>query len=703
MEERKPGQSRSFIRRTLALMLAGVLITGAFSGCGSLATDDPNFAKGDPWTDCDLLGSVSESDEIRLQDNFAAAANKEWILTEGASLKRRNLDHIADIINDNKLELLADDSLTGKEAEELRKFADLATDWEYRAAAGVDPIRPYIESIDAISNIDEYYGWITDIEKNPLGLAPVEVNTVATRMRAFPDEMMVTYDAATLSLGDQSAYYSLLGSSLEKKEMTDRKVSYILGRLGYSENDIDRILKENYAVEKKFASIIAPEDTDEDAELKYTDSIDDLVAAAGAYPLAEYMKSRGFENIKHMFGYKSYLKKVSGVCTEENLIGLKAMLTVGFVLKLGSYLDRETYDTFSELSKSQTKKEMPNYKSETEKDRDLLCESIQKSGLVAAMDKLYLEKFVDPESAEELTNLTKDTIDIYRTEIFPNESWMSEEGKSLCIEKLDAITLNVIYPDLSQVDYSTLDIVPKEEGGSYLEAYLESMRYLSRMKNQRAGRKYEVTEWFPYEPELSTTNTNSVYVPMSNSINIYAGILADPAYHKGMSREELLSGIGAIIGHEITHGFDDNGVLYDKDGIKNKWMPQTDQQVFSDKAGKVSSYYTLLQPYKGSGFYVGANVVGEAVADMGGLKAMLTLASKYPDFDYDKFFRHYANLWAAQISPEQEEYYFKDDSHPLNFYRINVGVQQFDKFYETYNLQPEDKMYLEEDKRIAVW
>ncbi|MBR4575464.1 MAG: M13 family metallopeptidase [Lachnospiraceae bacterium] len=703
MKERKPSLSRQTIRCTLALMLTGAIITGVLSGCGSLATSDPGFAKGDPWLDSDLLGSISESDEIRPQDNFAAAANKEWILTEGATLKRRSFDHIADIINDNKLELLNDDSLTGKEAEELKKFADLAMDWDYRASTGVEPVRPYIESIEAISSIDEYYEWLTDMEKNPLGIAPVEVKTAATRMRAFPDEMMVAYEATTLSLGDQSAYYHLLGDALEKKEMTDRKVSYILGRLGYAQNDIDRLLKENYSVEKKFAAIIAPEDTDEDAELKYTDSIDELLAAAGSYPLADYMKSRGFENIKHMVGYKSYLKKVSGVCTEENLDGLKSMLIVGFVLKLGSYLDRETYDTFFELSKSRTKAEMPDYKSEAEKDRDLLCESIRTSGLVAAMDKLYLEKFVDPESAQELTQLTKDTIDIYRTEIFPNESWMSEEGKRLCIDKLNAITLNVIYPDLSQVDYSTLNLVPKEEGGSYLEAYLESMRYLSRMKNQRAGRKYEVSEWFPYEPELSTTITNSVYVPMANSINIYAGILADPAYHKGMSREELMSGIGAVIGHEITHGFDNNGVLYDKTGIKNTWMPKADKQEFSDRAGKVSSYYTQLQPYKGSGFYIGSNVVGEAVADMGGLKAMLTLASKYPDFDYDKFFRHYAYLWAAQISPELEQYYFKNDEHPLCVFRVNVGVQQFDKFYETYNVQPGDGMFLEEKKRIAVW
>ena len=123
MEERKPKRSRQTKRCTLALVLTGALVAGVLSGCGSLATSDPNFAKGDPWLDSDLLGSVSESDEITPQDNFAAAANKEWILTEGATLKRRNFDHIEDIINDNKLELLNDDSLTGKEAEELKKQA----------------------------------------------------------------------------------------------------------------------------------------------------------------------------------------------------------------------------------------------------------------------------------------------------------------------------------------------------------------------------------------------------------------------------------------------------------------------------------------------------------------------------------------------------------------------------------------------------
>ncbi len=415
------------------------------------------------------------------------------------------------------------------------------------------------------------------------------------------------------------------------------------------------------------------------------------------------MKAWGYTDVKHMVGDIKYLKKVSGICKDSNLSGLKAIFKVSYIKELGKYMDRETIDEFQKISKSRGKADIEDTSSDEEKERDMLCDYIANSGLVAAMDKLYLEKYVDPESAEELRRLTEEIIDIFRTDIFPNEDWLSEEGKAACIEKLDAITLNVIYPDMSVIDYTDLNIVPKEEGGTFLEAHFESERYLVRKKAEYAARPYDNTEWFPYETQLSTTLTNSCYMRNSNSINIYAGILEDPAYHKGMSREELLSGIGVVIGHEITHGFDSDGVKFDKDGIKNQLLPVVDQQEFETKASKVSSYYTLSQPYKGSGFYNGAQVVAEAVADMGGLKAMLKIAEKDANFDYDSFFRHYALLWAAQHSYELEKYHFKNDEHPLFVYRINVNIQQFDEFYETYDVKSGDKMYLEEKDRIAVW
>ncbi len=132
-------------------------------------------------------------------------------------------------------------------------------------------------------------------------------------------------------------------------------------------------------------------------------------------------------------------------------------------------------------------------------------------------------------------------------------------------------------------------------------------------------------------------------------------------------------------------------------------MPYKDQVAFSDLNDKVASYYSTFTPYPGSGLYNGSNLTGEATADMGGLKAALYLASKVPDFDYDLFFSSYARLWRVNIPLDAEKNYFASDPHPLAFYRINVGVQQFDEFYETYGVVEGDGMYLDPEKRIKVW
>ena len=170
-----------------------------------------------------------------------------------------------------------------------------------------------------------------------------------------------------------------------------------------------------------------------------------------------------------------------------------------------------------------------------------------------------------------------------------------------------------------------------------------------------------------------------------------------------MSYEEKLGGIGTIIGHEITHGFDTYGAGYDKNGVEKKWMPLMDQLAFADACTKVSEYYSTVRPFAGGSSYNGTQVSAEATADMGGLKVTLALAAKEKDFDYDKYFRQYAKLWRGVGSEYSERYLFQNDEHPLNYLRINIGVQQFEEFYKTYDIKENDGMYLAEDKRIAVW
>ncbi len=687
-------------KRISAVILAAVLLLS--SGCANSGGNGVNPAQGNKWLDSDLIGSVTEDTNVRLQDDFAAAANKDWILNSG--IKGRNFSNIGNIVADKKMAVLKERSAEGKEAEELFKYADLAMDWEKRNEDGVEPIRPYIESIRAISSIEEFYAWMTDMEKNPLMLSLVEVSGIqGIHFITEPEEYYVAFSQpSSLSLGDTSEYTAF--SDLEYKMMLDKKVTYVLDRLGYDKGEISDILKLGLAFEKE---IVNRGDTTADYlnhEKDYIHPYEEVMEKAGSYPLEEYMKEKGFSNIRHLVGDYSYLSDVEKLCAPNHLEGIKSMMILRYVDILGRYLDRDTYDAFEEAEEPRSKPDLKESEpTEEQTENEIILDAIASSGVMAAMDKIYLEKYVDDATVDELTQMTKDIIAAYKNEIFPKQDWLSEEGKAAATEKLDAIVLNIVRPDASKIDYSSLDIASKEEGGTFLEAELDSMRYLNRMKAGHMGDKYDRTSWDPYNAELSTTVTNATYMPMQNSINIYAGILEDPIYYKGMSREELYSGIGAVVGHEITHGFDRKGVSYDKNGDKKDWMPDEDYNNFIDRSSGAAYYYTGIVPYASSGNYFGFNVQEEATADMGGIRVTLKLAEKYPDFDYDTYFRHYARMWAAQVDEEVEEAWFKTDSHPLNFLRINVGLQQFDEFLETYDVKEGDGMYLAPEERIAVW
>ena len=132
-------------------------------------------------------------------------------------------------------------------------------------------------------------------------------------------------------------------------------------------------------------------------------------------------------------------------------------------------------------------------------------------------------------------------------------------------------------------------------------------------------------------------------------------------------------------------------------------MPFEDQMQFLDRSTKVAAYYSTIRPFPGGSPYDGQNVTQEATADMGGLRVTLSIASKFDGFDYDAYFRKYAEMWQRAAKEDEEKYVFLHDGHPLAYLRVNVALQQFEEFYSTYNVKNGDAMYLAPEKRIAVW
>lgn len=647
------------------------------------------------WIDSDISGYYTQYPDIDLKNDFAAAVNMELYRTTG--FEGTALGNIGREVTVRKRELLNDSSVSGDGIDEVRKYVSLIEDTDTRNRLGVEPLRPYIEGIEQISTVSGLYDWITDTRSNPLGIAPIAVAGMA-RSEIEPDSYFVALSKPVLTLGSDDAYYSVGSGALERMVKVEEQSERILSGLGYSDSQIDDIIRNNYRFEKVLTGL--ERDLRDEDEEDMTFTREEIEYIQGDYPMTEYLDNWGYGGCQRFVADSEYIRKLDNVC-ERYLEQIKDMCIVRYVMSSGMYLDEETAGLFMENKKERGVTPVPDGRSDEEKYEDLIFETyLMPTALQGALDAAYVDKYIDPESYDRLYGMTEDIIGQFR-EIFAAESWLSDEGRRACLDKLNAIRIHVVYQD--EGDYGDMNIRTAGEGGNFLEAFYEINRFGIMARARMSAGKVDRTQWSPYMYELSTTQTNAFYHPQTNGIYIMAGILDDPAFRADMTEEELLSGIGVIVGHEITHGFDALGVAYDKDGVKKKWLPEDDQKSFEDATAKVSLYYLTLKPYNGSGPYNGTNIQGEATADMGGMRAALDLARKIPGFDYDAFFRNYARLWATQRTLDEERAYMSQDSHPLNMYRINVVVSQFDEFQQTYGIQAGDGMYADPDKRIAVW
>ena len=701
------------IRRMTAIVLVLTMLI-QLTACGgadssSGLADEPGYGK---WVDSDLKGSVNADDVIRLQDDFAASANKETITS--ARVKDQLIWTTAadatDLLQTRFRELLRDESLTGPNAEVMRTFESLVLDWDERDRLGVEPIRKYIDDIQSISSIEEMTEYQSSLERNPFNLGLIMPSTVNAQ-EIHVDQSTLVLKVPAYTLGSRDSYLDFSDSSLELKEVMDDTISYLLGRLGYDEKSIKNTLRGCYEIEQFLA-------TNECMSLYNRNEILNKVQTDRAflesytcgYPLFEILDGRGFSEAESFNVDYMLLSRLNRIYDQDHLEELKAFLTVQ-MLKYGyPMLDRETIEKTREIGASKTEKHDGEIVERT--DDQEFSAMIADCSFKPAMDQLYLEKyFPDDTRTDKIRDFIDRLKESYRIMIY-EEDWLSEETKAAAVEKLDHMVIQVVRPS-NTADYSTVTVKSYDEGGTILDAAASASRLLCAHMAERASDPNIDREfWDIYDKGFSTTTVNCFYNRERNSIFIMAGFVAigDTIYGEDITDEEFMGCVGSVAGHEISHGFDSNGShndlygrRYDDSGQETDWMSTEDRSRLDERVGRVGSYFSLARPIPGQQQVEGIRVMNEATADMAGIKAVLYMARDIEGFDYDSFFRGYAALYATQTEEKFEVEAIEDDEHPLDFHRVNITLQQFDEFLDTYDIKPGDGMYLDPDKRINVW
>lgn len=500
-----------------------------------------------------------------------------------------------------------------------------------------------------------------------------------------------------LGLGDRDYY---LEKNDENKRILDAYEIYVkrlMSLIGYSDSEAERIWKNVIDFETQIAKIKMTREDRRNPQLRYN------IVTRGQlherWPDIDwetYFKSLGVKDFDSLnvlsVGFFDGLNKMMPNLPSQQL---DDYLLFNIVAESTGVLSDDFYDASFDLYDrvmSGKKEKQPRWKR---------AMAIPGSMLGEAVGKLYVEKYFPEANKKYMLDLVENLRKALAKHI-SNLQWMEDTTKSKALEKLEAMSVKIGYPDKWK-DYAEIDINPNQ---SYLDNVLKAAQWYVNDNYAKLGTEVDKSEW-----HMTPQTVNAYYSPLQNEICFPAGILQPPYFNPEADEAINYGAIGVVIGHEMTHGFDDQGRQFDKNGSINDWWTKEDAERFNKLTQKLVTQFNSVEVAPGLKAN-GQFTLGENIADQGGLRIALTA---YLDSSTNKeecndgftnlqrFYLSYSSLWASNIRDEEILVRTKTDPHSLERNRVNVTLKNLAPFIEAFNIKEDDKMYLEPESRVIIW
>ena len=624
---------------------------------GGWQKNNPLKAEYSRYGSFDVLG---ENNEIRLNDLFKGLAD---LKTEEGSVERK----IADLYR-------------------------MGLDSTSRNTAGVQPVLPYLAEIE--DNVTDAASYASMAGKCELfgvgGLYGAYVD--ADLMDSGNNVLYLTESGLSMHNRD----YYLLDEHAAIREGFKTYLTKVFTLAGYQ--DAGTRANDAYDVEMAIAVPYWSMVQQRDVQAMYNPmSSKELTAAYPALHLDGYFKALGIEEqgklIVEQPSYFEALDRLFGTFTAEQLKHfLQAKVLGDSCGALDDAMYTASFDFFSGQMAG-IKEQKPRWKRAMAVPNSLLGE---------AVGKMYVEKYFPEKDKVRMLGIVKNIQAALGQHIEALE-WMSAETKAKALEKLAGFTIKIGYPDKWK-DYTTLDI---DQSRSYLDNLREASRWYSEDNFSKLGKPVDKTEW-----GMTPQTVNAYYNPTTNEICFPAGILQPPFFNTDADDAVNYGAIGVVISHEMTHGFDDQGRLFDKDGNMNNWWTEADAEAFKAKTARLVEQFNAVEVLPGV-FANGEATLGENIADQGGLRIAYTamqnsFSDKHPEpvdgFTAEqRFYLAYATVWAQNITKEEIQRRTLIDVHSLGENRVNVSVRNLDSFFEAFGIKECDPMWRPAEDRVIIW
>ena len=568
-----------------------------------------------------------------------------------------------------------------------------------RNEQGVEPVKPYLAKIDAIQSKEDLQNFLVEMsEYGSAGFFSFGVGA---------DSKNSDMNAAYLSpsgLGLPERDYYLLDDS-DSKDKREKYKSYItdmLQYIDYSEEEASKAAETILAFETRLAEPRLDKVERRDARKTYNPmTVAEIQKMTPAFQWNEYFEGIGAKDLDTVIvSQPEYMKALQGLIAENSVEEWKTYLKWDLfnsaAPSLTTDLEREAWEFYS--------KDLRGAKEQRPRDERALG---QINGVLGeALGKLYVAEHFPPEAKKTAQEMVDNILKAYETRI-NNLSWMSEDTKKKALEKLSTFNVKIGYPDQWK-DYSELEIVSPEDGGSYFQNMLNAQKWRVAENMADLGEPVDKTEWF-----MSPQTVNAYYNPRYNEIVFPAAILQPPFYDYKADAAVNYGGIGAVIGHEISHGFDDSGARFDAEGNLNNWWTEKDLEQFEDLGNDLAEQYSAIEVMD-SVYINGKFTLGENIGDLGGVNAAydglkIHLEENGNPGEIDgftpeqRFFLSWATVWRTKMRDEALRNRIKTDSHSPGMYRAYVPLQNIDAWYDAFAIEEGDAMYVKPEERVRIW
>ncbi len=591
-------------------------------------------------------------------------------------------------------ELAAQENPAGSVAQKIGTLYNVVMDSVKLNNDGYEPIKADLEDINNFTDRKSLY-------KKLAQLSQIGVRTYFGLGVSADDknskENAVQMGQGGLSMGQRDYYLEEDEATVRIREAFKSHVVKLLMLCGFDQAKAEQTRDIVMDVETRLAKAFRSRVEMRDPEANYNKiSLDDLKKQYPTFEWDTYLSEVGLNGVKEIIvGQPNSLKEAADIINTlpaaQQKIYLQWKLIDAAAGTLSDDIVAENFDFNSRVMRGTTE-QLPRWRRAV---------GVVGSALGEGVGQMYVEKYFPAEAKERMKTLVANLQEALGERIRGLE-WMSEETKAKALEKLSTFYVKIGYPDKWR-DYSELEI----KNDSYWDNMKRVSRWGSAYRMSQFGKPVDRDEW-----GMTPQTVNAYYNPTTNEICFPAGILQYPFFDMNADDAFNYGAIGVVIGHEMTHGFDDQGRQYDKDGNLKDWWTEADAEEFKKRAQVMVDFFSAIEVTPGV-FGNGSLTQGENIADHGGLKVAFqafknaTKDNPLPDKDgytpEQRFFLAYATVWGQNITEAEIRNRTKSDPHALGKWRVDGALPQIDAWYEAFNIQPTDKMYIEKEKRVNVW